>query len=222
MTDMVADAYATMATFRTYLRQTATTDATDPDSALELLALESAARAIDRACNRRFTTTAVAATARVFTPVALEPMFGAITYPYTWWRRYVLPIDDVADTTGMTVKFDATGNGDYDTTVTAYRAGPTNAASRGLPYTQLAFDAGTYPPLFDESVEVTVHWGWTATPTTIQNANLLQAERFFKRRDAWAGVAGSPDLGNEIRLLSKLDPDVAIMVSAFRRNWGAV
>jgi hypothetical protein len=226
MTEMVADAYATMAVFRAYVRKTATTDATDPDSALELLALEAAARAIERACNRRFTVTAANASARTFTP---EMVRGAspveyITsrFPFSWYRHYILPIDDLADITGLTVAFDTTGNGDYDSASTAFRVGPTNNPSRGLPYERLIFDSGIYPPAYEEGVEVTAKWGWAAIPNTIVNANLLQAARFLKRRDAAFGVAGSPELGNELRLLAKLDPDVAIMVSAFKRNWGAV
>ena len=211
MTDLVADAYATIPTFRTFIRNAGTSDATDPDSALELLALEAAARAIDRACGRKFDAAAATATARVFT-AARSPLW-----------RYVVDIDDLADPATITsVKFDATGDGDYTTTTTAYRVGPANAVARGLPYTRIIFDAGTYATLVEEGVQVTAKWGWTAIPTTIQNANLIQAARFLKRRDSPFGVAGSPEMGNELRLLAKLDPDVALMIAAFKRNWGAV
>jgi hypothetical protein len=222
MPEMVADAYASMATFRTFVRNAATSDATDPDSALELLALESAARAIDRACDRRFAVTAAQASARTFTAQFLQSRDPLGYSPYPQLRRHVVDIDDLADTTGMTVEFDTTGNGGYNLATTAYRTGPANAASRGLPFTRLLFDSGTYPPLNDEGVRVTAKWGWAAVPTTIQNANLIQAARFLKRRDAAFGISGSPEMQGEIRLLAKLDPDVAIMVGAFRRNWGAV
>jgi hypothetical protein len=226
MTDMVANAYATMATFRTFVRNSATSDATDPDSAIELLALESAARAIERATNRVFTATIAQATARTFTATSLpgrDPIaYMSSMFPASWYRHYILEIHDLADTTGMTVSFDSTGNGDYDIPCTAYRVGPTNNPSRGLPYTRILFDTGTYPPMTEEGIQVTAKWGWSAVPTTIQNANLIQAARFLKRRDAAFGIAGSPEMGNELRLLSKLDPDVAVMVGAYKRNWGAV
>jgi len=222
MTDLVADAYATIPVFRLFVRNAGISDATDADTTQELLALESAARAIDRSANRNFATTAVAATARVYTAdprrrITRQPVAQTV-WPYQW----TVAIDDVADLAGMIVKFDATGDGDYTTTVTAYRAMPTNNPGRGLPYTFLLFDRGTVPPFTAEGVQVTAKWGFgTACPTTIQNANLLQAARFLKRRDAPFGIAGSPELGSELRLLAKLDPDVAVMVSAFRRHWGA-
>jgi hypothetical protein len=211
MTDVVADAYITMAELRTYLRVTATTDATDPDTGIELIAAEAAARAIERACHRRFDAEAATATARVYTATKTA-------------GRYFCDIDDLADGTTITgVVFDSTGNGDYDSTpTTAYRVGPTNASVRGLPYTRLLFDLGTWPPLYEEGVEVTAKWGWTAVPTSIKQANLIQAARFVKRRDAAFGVAGSPDMGNELRLLAKLDPDVALIVGSFKRNWAAI
>jgi hypothetical protein len=222
MTDVVADAYATMADFRTYLRVTAITDATDPDTTIELIALEAAARAIERACNRRFTVKTGSATARYFTarytpdtyPSNPSYLGGAV-------QHYVLPIDDTT-LSPTAVAFDTTGNGDYDTTTTAYRLGPLSASVRGLPYSLLIFDSGQYPPTFSDGVKVTDDWGWAAIPNTIRSANLLQAARFVKRRDSPFGVAGSPDMGNELRLLSKLDPDVAIMIGAYKNNWGAV
>jgi hypothetical protein len=212
MTDMVADAYATMATFRTFLRVTATTDATDPDSALELLALEAAARAIDRACTRTFRVAGTAA-ARVYS-ASLERGAGGLS-------RWVADIDDTF-TSAPTIALDATGLGAYTTATTAFRLGPANAAALGKPFVQVIFDRGTAIPYPELGVQVTAAWGWTtAAPTIIQTANLIQASRFMKRRDAPFGVAGSPEMGNELRLLAKLDPDVALMIGTLRRNWGA-
>jgi hypothetical protein len=231
----MVDAYADLATFRQYLRAAAVIDdSDDPDTALETLALESAARAIDRACGRSFKVASDVATDRVFTPTTLpgyNPLdyisssypYALSRYPYTWYRHYVMDIDDLADGASITeLKFDSTGDGDYTDQITGFRVGPTNAVSRGMPFTQVIFDAGIYPPVYDESVLITAKWGWAAVPSTIVNANLMQAARFLKRRDAAFGVAGSPEMGNEIRLLSKLDPDVALMVGAFKKNWGAV
>lgn len=204
--------YASLSDFNIFLRDSGSDSSED---VMKLLALTAASRAIDTECNRRFEIAATTATARVFGP----PNFLT---PDSYVHSY-LEIDDLADKTSIdSVKFDTTGNGDYNTTVTAYRVGPTNAASRGLPYTRLTFDSGTYPPRWDESVEVTAKWGWDAVPTTITQACLLQAARFFKRRDAAFGVAGSPEMGNELRLLQKLDVDVALMVGPYKRMWGAV
>jgi hypothetical protein len=220
---MSLDAYTDLDTFRTFLRTAAVADdLDDPDSPIETLALEAAARAIDHACGRDFRPAGAVATARYFTPYHRDTARGIIDYPSVYYRRAILPIDDVFDLTGMTVYYDVTGNGGFTgTAITAYRAGPLNAPGRGMPYTQLAFDSGTYPPTHADSVKVTALWGWAADPpTTIAQANLIQGARFFKRRDAAFGIAGSPDMGNELRLLAKLDPDVALMVSAFKRYWG--
>ena len=212
-------AYAALATFLDYVRDT---DGTDSD--LAQMALDSAARAIDVACNRTFDVAAAAVSTRYFTySRGPDPIYMYSVNPVDWYRHAVLTIDDLFDTTGMVVHFDVTGNGGYTgTAVTAYRVGPVNAAAREMPFSQMIFDTGTYPPSINEGIRVQALWGWDAIPQTIVQANLIQAARFLKRRDAAFGVAGSPDMGNELRLLSKLDPDVAIMVGAYKRNWGAV
>lgn len=61
----------------------------------------------------------------------------------------------------------------------------------------------------------------TTIPDSIVMACLLQAGRFYKRRDALFGIAGSPEMGNEMRLLAKLDPDVALLVKSAYDMWGA-
>ena len=215
---MTLDAYADLATFLDFVR-----DADGTDSDLATIALEASARAIDRACNRSFNVAAAAVSTRYFSYVRpREVDYPISSYPATWYRHSILTIDDVFDDAGMVVQFDTAGDATYATTTTAYRLGPINAAARSMPFMQAVFDAGTYPPTHLWGVKVQALWGWDAIPQTIVHANLLQAARFFKRRDAAFGIAGSPEMGNEIRLLSKLDPDVALMVAAFKRNWGAV
>jgi len=220
------DAYTDLATFRNFIRSAAVgDDDDDPDSPLQTVALIAAARAIDIACGRSFRPAPATVEARYFTPVirpALDPItYASVAYPASWYRHAILPIDDVFDGTGMVVSFDVSGNGDYTSAITGYRLGPQNAPGRGMPYTKLIFDTGIYPPMYEESVEVRALWGWASVPPTIAQANLIQASRFLKRRDAPFGVAGSAEMGSELRLLSKLDPDVALMVGAYRRNWGA-
>lgn len=220
---MTLDAYADLDTFRQYLRASAVlSEGDDPDSALEALALESASRAIDNACGRSFTVASATGTARYYTVNATEftnPGWGTPFIYETY--RYTLPMDDVFDVTGMTVFGDSTGNGDYTNEITDYIVGPRNAPGKGLPYTLLRFDTHVAPSRWDDGIEVTAKWGWPEVPDTIVNATLLQAARFLKRRDAAFGVAGSPEMGNMIRLLNRLDPDVSIMVAAYRKKWGA-
>jgi hypothetical protein len=206
-------AYADLATFRNYLRvgaqgpNTTGNDSNDPDSALEVLALQAAARAIDNACGRTFNGPQTAASSRYYTPRWIRGIHGS-------FGRYICEVDDISDYSDVVVKFDATGNGNYDNTITTYRMGPRDNPSRGLPYDRLIFDIGTWIYVRgEEAVEVTTaNWGWATVPPVIVNANLLQAARYLKRRDAAFGVTESPTVTTQTRLLSKLDPDVELML----------
>lgn len=75
-----------------------------------------------------------------------------------------------------------------------------------------------------ESATRTIDWvcdtsfprpGEAAVPEAVVNACLLQASRYWSRRSAPFGVAGSPELGNELRLLNKLDPDVEVLLGPY-------
>lgn len=206
------NAYADLVTFRQYLRNAAVaTDSLDPDSNLEGLALDAAARAIERSTGRYFATSTGSLSTRYFTPDAIRT---------NYFGRYICQIDDVADGTGMIVDWDSTGNGDYTNNIasTLWRLGPADNPSRGLPYDRLIFNIGTWIPVYGEqAVRVQALWGWASVPNVIINANLLQAARYIKRRDAAFGVTGSPEMGNQIRLLSQLDPDVELMLVTYRR-----
>jgi len=65
---------------------------------------------------------------------------------------------------------------------------------------------------------VVSQWGWTAVPAQVPGAARIQLSRFDWRRDAPAGIAGSPDSGSEIRLLAKLDPDAIKALSGLARR----
>ena len=182
----------------------------------ELIALEAAARAIEIRCNRSFAV-AGSASARLFTARYRRELNSSVAYSIP---RVVVEIDDTFDDEGdVVVNLDTTGNGDWGDAVTTFRMTPFNNADKGRPFTGLLFDVGTAVPIDADSVKVTAAWGWDAIPNTVRQANLIQAARFLKRRDAAFGVAGSPEMGNEMRLLDKLDPDVALMLSGFRRYY---
>ena len=175
----------------------------DLDDVQLAVAITSASRAIDRACLRQF---GVVATAE------------ARTYRATWDRNEGLwcsAIDDLMTTTDLVVTVDGAA-----VSASLYRLEPLNAAAEGWPWVELFTDSATTPTLGQGqcTVAVTARWGWTSVPTTIKQATLIQAAHFFKRREATFGVAGSPDLGNELRLLAKVDPDVDVMVKTYRRR----
>ncbi len=165
-------------------------------------AISSASRAIDEATDRQFGKTEAVETR---------------TYEAGWSDDaglYVAEIDDVQTLTGLVV----TVNG---ATVTSgnYRLWPRNADKLGRPWERLYLKTVTPDPLGCGLGEVTVAatFGWTAVPTTIANACKLQASRFFADRNMPHGIAGSPEMGNEMRLLAKVHPDVEVMLEPYKR-----
>ncbi len=201
-----APSYATAADLRTYMNVPAVTgDATDiaRDTLVHTPALDAASREIDRACSRQFG--AVTVIARYYTARLDQAT-----------RYYVTSVDDIGDLTGLLVATDLDGSAAFATSCTVKYTLPLNAIAKGRVVTDVVTSNGSTLP---GRMKVTAVYGWPTVPPTIKEATLLQASRISKRRDSPFGVAGSPDLGNEIRLLAKLDPDVERMVAAFRRYW---
>ena len=205
--------YVSSAELKTYLRIGDTAD-----DALVATCVTAASRAVDHACNRQFgvlTSTAV----RYYTYGA-EYLDG----------RQAVPIDDLQTTTGLAVAVDTDDNATWDTTITSatdFDLWPWNAAENGLPWTHVVLRAGTalgsFPNGAARAIRVTALFGWTAVPKLVVEATQLQAARFFSRRNATFGVAGSPEVGSEVRLLERLDPDVAVALRPVRRaSWGGV
>jgi hypothetical protein len=175
------------------------------DDALLQAALDAAREAIDAHCNRTF----------VFDAVATVRWFDLSD------RR--AEVDDFYSTTGLVV----TVNGvavpvAVENVSPGYRVDPRNAAALGEPYTALTFDVPYGPTATwalvtasqKTSVAVTAKWGYAAAiPRSVYQACILQASRIFTRKNSPYGVAGSPDLGSELRLLAKVDPDVAVLLA---------
>jgi hypothetical protein len=192
--------YVESADLKAYLR----IDDTIDDAQLGF-AIAAASRAVDDSAARQFGLVA-APEARVYTA-----RFSSSR------RRWVVDMDDLMTVAGLVV---ATAAG----TITAYQLHPRNADKKGRPWTRLLVDdsSGVQPTCDVDGVTITARWGWTTVPVAVEQATLLQAARFFKRRDAPFGVAGSPDLGSEMRLLAKVDPDVEVALNDYRRTWVAV
>ena len=194
--------YASRELFKTYARIDAD-DTTDDD--LFDVALAAARTAIDRSARRRFDASG-----------AVEPrVFTARIDPKT--LRTVIDVDDTfSDADEIDLAYDPLQEGAFTTAVSGdFRAWPYDAGLKDRPFIRLIMHRATAVPIGE--VEVTTSYGWEATPDTIVQANLLQAARYLKRRDSPLGVAGSPDMESELRLLSKLDPDVELMVADYRR-----
>lgn len=167
-------------------------------------AVTAASRSIDDKTNRQF---------------GLLDAPAARVYGAQWDRdrgQWFVEIDDLMTTTGLTISTPAGA-------IVAYELTPVNAAADGKPWTRLYVAAASAVlPAIDSTgiarVTVTARWGWAAVPAPIKAACLLQGARFFTRRNAPFGVAGSPELGSELRILAKLDPDVAVMVKPYKRR----
>lgn len=194
--------YITVAELKSYLR----IDLADTTDDAELaFVVAAASRAIDQVTNRQFGQVA-AVEAREYTP-----FFDRTRV------RWVAPIDDLEDLTGLVVEsLDADG---VATAITDFSFHPRNSDEKGKPFERIIFGPGISVPNRQDSVRITALWGWNAVPVAIRQATLAQANRFNARREAPFGVAGSPEVGSEVRLLSKADPDVKVAVRPFTRNW---
>jgi gp6-like head-tail connector protein len=203
--------YATAAQLKDSLRITDTAD-----DAMLGYAITAASRAIDQHCGRTF---------------GLVASVEARYYEPRWDRRrsrFTLAIDDLMTSTGLLVDVDPGGDGTFEQSLaldTDVRLHPYNAPQKLRPWTRLVADWSTvFVPgvssFFDRAVRVTAKWGWTTPPAVVTQATLIQASRFFSRRNSPYGIAGSPEMGSELRLLARLDPDVEQLLHSVSRNWG--
>jgi hypothetical protein len=161
-----------------------------------------ASRAIDKRCNRQFGQS-VGAVARTYEG---QPFYNPGS------ARWELEIDDtmVLPTTVNGVAWASAG----------YVMLPLNAPLEGVPWQRIgtvnqpaAVSVGAPLP-----ITVTAQWGWSAIPSQVVAATLLQVARWNARRDSPYGIAGSPDSGSEMRLLARLDPDVATSLAGLSRR----
>ncbi len=182
----------------------------DDDGALAI-AISAASRAVDRATGRQFGQTA-----------GVEARYYTARWNHRWSRWYV-PVDDFQTAEGLLVAVDADDDGSYEAMVDEYQLKPVNAAAKARPWTWLLVHprSTVQPSTCPDGVEVRARWGWSEIPDTVVAAVTLQAIRFANRRDSPYGIAGSPDTGSELRLLAKVDPDVAVMLAGLVRWWGA-
>lgn len=184
------------------------------DDALLAIVITAASRAVDAETGRQFGV-AAAAVARIS----------------TWDGRHLegrpaAEVFDFASTTGLAVVTLDDAGATESTLVngTDFDLWPWEAAADGKPWTHLVLRpaaVGTFPGRA-RGVKVTALWGWTAVPKLVENAILLQAARWYKRKDAPFGVAETPSGGEGFRLLARLDADVALSLQSVRRVWGAV
>jgi len=183
--------YVTLTEAKEYLR--IDDDADD----MELgFAISAASRAIDRSAGRQFGAV-IAAEEREFEAVYDRKK-----------KDYVVQIDDVMNVTGLTVVSNS-----ITVDASDYKLYPLNADKKSRPWTAIRTGRQV------ATVNVTAVFGWSTVPDGVKQACLLQASRFFVRKNSPLGVAGTPDMGSEMRLLNKVDPDVEVALGPYRRWW---
>lgn len=205
---LLAD-YCSATELKSYLRITDVAD----DAELGF-AITAASRAIDQATNRHFGQDG-SVTARYYTAQRPNMTNG-------FDGRFTLETEDISTVTGLLVKTDLDNDGTFETSLTIdtdFRLYPWNAAAESQPWERIVLNLGVSFPSQLRTVEVTAKFGWTAVPTAIKEAALMQASRFFSRRNSPYGIAGSPSEGSELRLLARVDPDVMVVVAPYKRLW---
>ena len=197
----ITNGYCTLAELKASLN---ITDAVD-DTALEA-AITAASRMIDDYTERFFYANGT----------ALSP----VTRYYTALDAYTINVDDITTVTEIATddNFDFT----YGTVFTTsdFMVEPINNPIKGFPYNRLlAIGSYIFPYQLPQAVRVKGVWGFTAVPPEVNMATLIQSSRLFGRRQSPFGIAGSPEMGT-VRLYSRLDADVEVLLRPFRKNGG--
>jgi hypothetical protein len=176
------------------------------DTAIEA-AILAASRMIDDYCQRSFYQEGTLA--------------NPVTKYYTPVNPWYLEIDDLIEPTEIASR--ANQSGPFNTfwnldTDVMYE--PVNNPENGRPVTRLlAVTRYVFPYFFPQTVKITGVWGYSSVPYEVELACKIQASRLFIRKQSPFGIAGSVELGT-VRLNSRLDPDVEILLKTFRRNFG--
>ncbi len=184
-------AYATLATLKSRLGISDTTD----DAALET-AISAASLFVSAHTGRRFYSTT-------------ETRYYSATDPE------LIEIDDCLSVSSV-ITDDGTRNYATAWTTTDWELWPTTA-----PHSQLwATPTGSYSfPAGRRNVKITGDWGYSYTaPEDIVQATELLAMRLWKRSDAIFGVAAAPALGVQV-IQAKItaDADVETLLAPHRR-----
>lgn len=217
----VTNGYATLADLKAALQ----IDDDNLDRRLERV-IESASRAIDKVCRRKFYRETLTLYFSGGQRTRIDPFSE---------RRlsgvHSLAVGDLISVTSL--KTDDDGDRIFETTWDAsrdYYLGPVNAPAVPKPYSHIEADGinGRYwfPPHI-KGVELVGEWGFAfdydgsgsyVAPPDVGEGCLLLATRYLKRKDAPLGVLETSGLDlvrEEIRVHS--DPDVKALLKPYRR-----
>lgn len=204
----VTNGYCSLAELKTRLSISDTVD----DTALEL-GIESASRAIDGWCSRKFW---------------LDNSTSAQTFRLDRgvYAPGVIWIEDFDPGTPPTVKSDDDADGTYETTWTAgtdYVLEPLNPSFyESTPQNQIRLLGSRFirPSWRGRAqLQVTAKWGWPAVPTAVKHACEIVAVDLFKSKDAPFGVAGAAEFG-VLRIRSDIAGQAKMLLTPYRRIEG--
>jgi hypothetical protein len=136
-------------------------------------------------------------------------------------------VDDIATSTGLVVKtLNADGSVAETLTLnTDYYLAPYNAdkVEPVMPFTKIIMaiekSGKVLPTEHRQGLSVTAKFGFSAVPDAIEQATLIQASRFFQRKNSPMGFSGNPETGQPaVVFLSELDPDVKNLIKPFKKT----
>lgn len=160
-----------------------------------------ASRLVDDQCHRQFGVLAAAASRVYRRPAFWDPEIC----------MWCVEIDDVQDTTGMTVAGVALASSGWTLL-------PDNAPMDAVPYTMIGMSGSEASyPLSGGSLTVLAKFGWSAVPAQVKGAARLQVNRWTARRNSPLGLLESPDGGQATPIRARLDPDVAVSLRGLAR-----
>lgn len=143
---------------------------------------------------------------------------------YTAYSPWYIETDDIVSVNQLATDpdFDQSYSTIWNTTTAPLDVmyEPVNNPKKGWPYTRiLAIGSQVFPYFFPQTVKITGVFGFPQVPYEVELACKIQASRLFVRKQSPFGIAGSVELGT-VRLNSRLDPDVEMLLKTFRRNKG--
>lgn len=142
-------------------------------------------------------------------------------------------IDDIATTTGLVVKTLDSDGSDLKTLSlnTDFYLYPHNADKLDpvMPFDKIVMaienSGTTLPTDYPRGLKITATFGFpiqegsNTVPPAIRQATLIQAARFFQRKNSPMGFSGNPETGQApVVFLSQLDPDVKTLCRKFKKT----
>ncbi len=193
----ITNGYATLAELKA--RMGVPVSDTADDAIMEAV-IEAASRMIDKFCNRVFYSTADQV--RYFTPATEVLVFT----------------DDLQSVSAIATDRNLDRTWSNVIPAADFELGPLNNLSLGFPYTEIRMKplAGESFDLGMEMVKVTGTWGFASVPDAVNEACLITAARYFKRKDAPFGVAGGGEVGQSVALRA-VDPDASVLLAPYRK-----